>query len=96
MTWYTGTCSITAMGLLYELYDMVKCVCYMGIESNDCFIANVALTGSHYRTDIISGVGHLRSDLIVPLVLCTIAYNIWGIGVVLQVPRDSANPFENG
>jgi hypothetical protein len=25
----------------------------------------------HYRTDVISGVGHLRSDSIVPLVLCT-------------------------
>ena len=27
----------------------------------------------HYRTDIISGVGHLRSDSVVPLVLCTVA-----------------------
>jgi hypothetical protein len=26
----------------------------------------------HYRTDIISGVGHLRSDLIIPLVLRTV------------------------
>jgi hypothetical protein len=33
--------------------------------------------------NIISSVGHLRSDSVVPLVLCTIAYNIQGIGVVL-------------
>jgi hypothetical protein len=26
----------------------------------------------HYRTDVISGVGHLRLDLVVLLVLCTI------------------------
>jgi hypothetical protein len=26
----------------------------------------------HYRTDVINGVGHLRSDLVVLLVLCTV------------------------
>jgi hypothetical protein len=70
---------------------MVKCVCYMGFESNDCFMVNTALMGDHYRTNIISGLHHLRSDLVVLLILCLVAYNIQGIGVVLQVPRDSAN-----
>jgi hypothetical protein len=52
--------------------------------------------GGHCRTDIISSVGYLRSDLVVSLVLCTIAYNTRGTGIVLQVPRDSANLVENG
>ena len=68
------------------------CVCYMGLGSNGYFIADIALTSGHYKTDIISRVGHPRSDLIVPLVLCTVAYNIWGIGVILQVPQHSTKP----
>ena len=62
-------------------------MCYMGLESNGCFMVGAALTGSHYRTDIISGVGHPRSNLVVLLMLCTVAYNIWGTSVVLHVPR---------
>ena len=30
------------------------------------------------------------------LVLCIVACNDWGTGIVLQVPRDSANPAEKG
>jgi hypothetical protein len=44
----------------------------MGLGSNDCFVTGAALMDGHYRTDIISGVGHLRSDLVVPLVLYTV------------------------
>jgi hypothetical protein len=55
-----------------------------------------SLNGSHYRTNIISGVGHPRSNLIIPLMLYMVAYNIQGTGVVLLVPQDSANPIENG
>jgi hypothetical protein len=97
MTWYTSTCSITAIGLLYRLDDMVECVCYMGLVSNRCFMAsatlvecvcymglisnrcfmaNIALTGGHYRMDIISGVGHPRSCWVMLLVLYTVVYNI--------------------
>jgi hypothetical protein len=43
----------------------------------------------HCRIDIISGVGHPRLDLIMPLMLCMVAYNICGTGIVLQVSRDS-------
>jgi hypothetical protein len=50
----------------------------------------------HYRKDIISGVDYLRSDSVMQLVLCTVACNGWGVGIVLQVPRDSTNPVENG
>ena len=95
MTWYTGTCSIIVMGLLYRFDDMVKCVCYMGFGSNGYFMADTTLMGDHYRTNIISGVDHPMSNSIVPLVLCTVVYNIRGTGIVLQVPRDSANHARN-
>jgi hypothetical protein len=74
---------------------MVKYVNYMGIGSNGCSVACAALTSNHYRTYVISGVGHPRSDLVVLLVLCTVACNGWGMGIVLQVHQDSANPAKN-
>jgi hypothetical protein len=73
MTWYAGTCGITTMSLIYELYDMIKCVSYMSLGSNGCFMASAALTDNHYKTYIISNVGHPRSDSVVPLVLCMVA-----------------------
>jgi hypothetical protein len=92
MTRNIGTCGIMAMGLLYML----------ALWSNACrvyeswiqwlFVVVVALTGSRYRTDIISSVGYLRSNLVMQLVLCTVACNIRGTGILLQVSRDSANP----
>jgi hypothetical protein len=71
---------------------MVICVCYMGLGYNSCFVAGAALMGSHYKTDIISNVGHPRSNLIMLLVLCMIACNGWDIGIILQVFQDNANP----
>jgi hypothetical protein len=56
---------------------------YIGLGSNGCFMIDIALTSGHYRMDIISGMGHLRSDSVVLLVLCIVAYNIWRTGVVL-------------
>jgi hypothetical protein len=50
------------------------------------------LMDGHYRTDIISSVGYPRSDSVVLLVLCTIACNICGTSIVLQVPQNSVNP----
>ena len=67
----------------------------MGLGSNGFFVAGADLTGDHYKTDIISNVGHLSSDSVMSLVLCTVAYNIWGTDVVLQVPQGSANLTEN-
>ena len=72
------------------------CIYYMGLGSNDCFMAGTALTGGHYRTNIINGVGHPRSDSVVSLVLYTIVNNIRGTGVVLQVLRDSVNTVGKG
>jgi hypothetical protein len=52
---------------------MVKCV-YVGFGSNGFLTkAQPFPMNGHYRTNIISGVGHPRSNLVVPLVLCTIA-----------------------
>jgi hypothetical protein len=82
--------------LIIHVNFMVICVYYMGLGSNGCFMASAALTDGHYRTYIISNVGHPRLDSIVPLVLCTIVYNIWGTDVVLWVHRDSINPTGNG
>ena len=73
---------------------MVKYVLY-GPLIQWLFVTGIALMGSHYWMDIISGVGHSRSNSIMPLVLYTVAYNIRGTGVVLQVPRDRVNPIEN-
>ena len=89
---YTGTCSIMVISLLYRLNVIVKCVCYMGLGFDGCFVTGAALMGSHYMTYIISGVGHLMSNSVVPLVLWIVAYNIQGTGIVLQVSWDNANP----
>jgi hypothetical protein len=71
-------------------------VCNMSLGSNGCFVTDAASMGGHYRTNIISSMGHLRSDLVVSLVLCKIAYNIRSIDVVLQVLGANANPAEKG
>jgi hypothetical protein len=86
---YTSTYGIMTMGLLNRLSNIVKCMCYMGLGSNGYFVTGAALMDSHYRTNIIRGVGHLRSNSIVSLVLCIVAYNIWGTCVVLEIPLDS-------
>jgi hypothetical protein len=63
-------------GLTIYVNLLVKCVCYMDLGFNGCFMAGATLMGSHYRMKIITGVGHPMSDSVVPLVLCTVAYNI--------------------
>ena len=87
----------TTMGLLYRLHNMVKCVCVEGFGSNG-FVTKVLSfpMDGHYRMDIISGVGHPKSNLAMPLVLCMIACNGWGTDIVLQVPRDSTNLAQKG
>jgi hypothetical protein len=46
--------------------------------------------------NIISDMGHSRSDSVMSLVLCMVVCNGWGTSIVLQVPMDSANPVEKG
>jgi hypothetical protein len=45
----------------------------MGLKFNYYFVTSTILMGGHYRMDIISGVGHPRSDSVVPLMLCMVA-----------------------
>ena len=82
-------------GLTIHVNFMVKCVCYMGLQFNGCFMTDITLMGGHYRVYIISGVSHLRSDSVVLLVLWTVVYNGQGTDIVLQVTWDSANLVEN-
>jgi hypothetical protein len=73
------------------------CMLYGGFGSNG-FVTKVQLfpMDGHYRTNIISGVGHPRSDSVVPLMLFVVACNGWGTGIVLQIPRDSTNRDKRG
>ena len=60
-------------GLTIQVNFMVKCV-YMGFGSNGFVTKTQSFPmDGHYKMDIISGVGHPRSDLVVLLVLCTVA-----------------------
>ena len=77
-------------GYFYNWYFLLQ-KCHISY-----FVTNAALTNNHYRTYIISGIGHSRSDSVGLLVLWTTMYNIQGVGVLLQVPRDNTNPVENG
>jgi hypothetical protein len=60
------------------------CVLNGGFGSND-FVTKVQpfpMIG-HYKMNIISSVGHPRSDSVVPLVLRMVMCNGWGTGIVL-------------
>ena len=77
---------VMAMSLLYKLHIMVKCVYYMGlwihwIRDHDATIPNGTITIGWMS---LVGVGHSGSD------------PMWATGIILQVPRDSINPTENG
>jgi hypothetical protein len=89
ITWYIGMCGIMVMGLHYGQ----MCVLH-GPGIQWLFVASATLIGGHYRTNIISSVGHPRSDLIMLLVLCMVTCNGWDTGIVLQIYRDSSNPTE--
>jgi hypothetical protein len=62
------------------------------------FVTNVKsfLMDGHYRMDIISGMGHPRSDSVMPLMLYIVACNGWASSIVLQFSRDSTNLAEKG
>jgi hypothetical protein len=71
MTWYTGTCGSNGHGLTIHVSFMVKCVCYTGLwihwfRDLGATIPNGSVTIRH--TSLV-GVGHSRSDSIVPLML---------------------------
>jgi hypothetical protein len=73
MTWYTDMFGIMSMGLLYGL-TLWSNVC-VGFGSNGFVTKTQPFPmNGHYRTDVISGVGHPRLDSIMPLVSCTVCY----------------------
>jgi hypothetical protein len=64
--WYNGH------GLTIRVNFIVKCV-YVGFTSNGFVTKTQSFPmDGHYRTNIISIVGHPKSDLVVPLVLCIV------------------------
>jgi hypothetical protein len=69
MTWYTSTCGIKAMGLLNGL--TLWSACGGGGFGSNGFVTKMQPfpIDGHYRTDVISSVGHPRSDSVVSLVL---------------------------
>jgi hypothetical protein len=74
MTWYTGTCGSNGHGLTIHVSFMVKCVYYTGFWINwfrdlGAIIHNGSVTIG--RTSLV-GVGHSRSNSIMPLMLRTI------------------------
>jgi hypothetical protein len=88
--WYIRYKRSWAYYIDYILWSNVS-VLYEGFGSNG-FVTKVQpfpMDGP-YRTDIISGVGHPRSDSVMLLVLCTVACNGWGTDIVLQVHRCNA------
>jgi hypothetical protein len=81
--------------LIIQINFMVKCV-YMNFGSSGFMTrCNHSLMNGHYRTYIISSVGHPRLDSVMPLMLYTVVYNIWGTSVVLQISQNSNNSTEN-
>ena len=74
MTWYTGMCGSNGHELTIHVSFMVKCVCYMRLwihwfRDHSATILNASVT---IRQTSIVGVGPLRLNSIVPLVLRTI------------------------
>ena len=66
------------MGLLYRLHIMVKCVCYIGLwihwfRDHNAIIPNSTVT---IGQTLLGGVGHLRSNSTVPLMLCMVCYEM--------------------
>jgi hypothetical protein len=65
-------------GLTIQVNFMVKCVCG-GFGSNDFVIKMQSFPiDGHYRMNVISGVGHPRSDSVVLLVLCMVCCTMIG------------------
>jgi hypothetical protein len=80
MTWYTGTCGSIDHVLTIHVSFMVKCVCYTKLwiywfhDLNTTIPNGLVTTG---WTSLI-GVGHSRSDSIVPLMLRLVCYAMTG------------------
>jgi hypothetical protein len=90
-------CDIMVMSLLYGLALWSMCVWGGGFGSN-AFMTKMQsfLMDGHYRIDVISGVGHLRSDSVVPLVLHAICCEMTGIPVLYYRSLGTASTLLKG
>jgi hypothetical protein len=80
MTWYTNTCGSNAHELIIHVSFMVKCVCCTGLWIHwfcdpGATIPNGSVTIGW--TSLV-GVGHLRSNSIMPLILHTVCCALAG------------------
>jgi hypothetical protein len=80
MTLYTDTCGSIVHGLIIHVSFMVKSVCYTGLwihwfHDLDATIPNGSVTTR--RTSLV-GVGHSRSNSIIPLMLRIVCYAMVG------------------
>jgi hypothetical protein len=74
MTWYTGKCDSIGHGLTIHVSFIIICVYYTGLWihwfcDHGATIPNGSAT---IGWTSLAGVGHLRPDLIVPLMLRTV------------------------
>ena len=86
-----------AMGLLYglTLWSNV-CLC-VGFGSNGFVTKTLSFPmDGHYRMDIISGVGHSRSDSVVLQVLRTVCYVMAGAPALYYGPSRQRQPCLEG
>jgi hypothetical protein len=80
-------------GLIIRVNFMVKCVC-VGFGSNGFMTKTQPfLMDGHHRTNIISGVGHPRSDFVVLLVLCTVVMQWLGFRHCTTGPLGQCQPY---
>ena len=78
MTWYTSMCGIMAMDLLYELALWSTCACVGTLDPMVLWpMMQPFPMDGHFRRDVISSVGHLRLDSVVPLVLHMVCFVQW-------------------
>jgi hypothetical protein len=74
MTWYTDTCDSNDHELTIHVSYIVKCVCYTGLWIHWFCDPSVTIPNGSVtigRTSLV-GVGHSRSDSIVPPMLRTV------------------------
>jgi hypothetical protein len=81
ITWYIGTCGSNGYRLTICISFMIKCVCYTGLWINWFRDHGVTIFNGSVTIEQTSlvGVGHPRSDLVVPLILCIVYYVIAGV-----------------
>jgi hypothetical protein len=99
MTWYTGTCGSNGHELTIHVSFMIKCVYYTGLWIHwFCDLGATIPNGSVTigRTSLV-GVGYLRSDSIVSLMLCRVCCAMAGVLALYYRPLETAStPLRRG